>query len=126
MHKPTLLIVEDDILIAMDAAGQAEQAGYAVLVAHSVADARRIMLMEEIDGAILDFELPDGVITPVAHALREAGLPYSIVSATSCEAIEKTGLTQPPLVAKPADYLRVIANLMRDKPAATGPARLAG
>ena len=126
MHKPTLLIVEDDILDAMGVAENAERAGYAVVVAHSVAEAQRILLVEEIDGAILDFNLGDGVITPVAHALHEAGLPYSIVSGATLGEVERTGPANPPLVSKPADYLRVIANLMRDRPAVHGIARLAG
>ena len=113
MTKPTLLIVEDDPLIALDAAGQAEAAGYSTIVASSVAEAQRILALEHVDAAVLDFMLPDGVVTPVAHALREAHLPYAIVSGTSVADIEKTGLLNPPVTAKPADYLRVIANLMR-------------
>ena len=58
MTKPTLLIVEDDPLIALDAAGQAEAAGYATIVASSVAEAQRIIALEHVDAAVLDFMLP--------------------------------------------------------------------
>ena len=116
MHKPTLLIVEDDAWLAMDAATQAEAAGYAVILAQSVAEAQRILLLEDVDGAILDFNLPDGVVTPVAHALRAAGL----------DTIEQTGLENPPLLAKPVDYLKAMALLMRDGEAPQRARRLAG
>lgn len=126
MHKPTLLIVEDDAWLAMDAATQAEAAGYAVILAQSVAEAQRILLLEDVDGAILDFNLPDGVVTPVAHALRAAGLPFFLVSGASPDAIEQTGLDNPPLLAKPVDYLKAVALLMRDGEAPKRPQRLAG
>ena len=115
MSRPTLLIVEDDPLLALDAAAQAERAGYQTIMTASVADAQRVLALEDIDAALLDFLLSDGVVTPVAHALREAGLPYAIVSGSSMAEIEQTGLLNPPLMAKPADYLRVISNLMRDE-----------
>ncbi|MAW89060.1 MAG: response regulator [Phyllobacteriaceae bacterium] len=126
MHKPTLLIVEDDAWLAMDAATQAEAAGYAVILAQSVAEAQRILLLEDVDGAILDFNLPDGVVTPVAHALRAAGLPFFVVSGASLDAIEESGLTNPPLLAKPVDYLKAMALLMRSDEAPIRKPRLAG
>ncbi|MFP1630593.1 response regulator [Zhengella sp. ZM62] len=126
MHKPTLLIVEDDAWLAMDAATQAEAAGYAVILAQSVAEAQRILLLEDVDGAILDFNLPDGVVTPVAHALRTAGLPFFVVSGASLDAIEESGLDNPPLLAKPVDYLKAMALLMRSDEAPVRKPRLAG
>lgn len=114
MHKPVMLIVEDDIFIALEAAMRAEEAGYAVIAARSVKSAQRVMETETIDAAIVDFNLPDGFITPVVEALKARGLPYSLVSGENIAKIEAAGIANPPLVAKPADYLRVIANLMAD------------
>ena len=49
--------------------------------AYSVFDALGLRDTQQFDGAVLDVELRDGVVFPVADRLAELGIPYLFVSA---------------------------------------------
>lgn len=81
-HSPTrILLVEDDLQLA----GFVEQAisdlGYEVVHAHSVLDALFQLEAGTFDLAVLDVELRDGVVFPVADKLAAANTPYLFASA---------------------------------------------
>ncbi|MSU89123.1 response regulator [Rhodobacteraceae bacterium 2CG4] len=66
-----ILIVEDEPFIALDIAYGVEQVGGTpVGPASTVAQALRILEREQVDGAIVDVDLPDGTIGPVLERLR--------------------------------------------------------
>ena len=66
----TILIVEDDVFISMDAADSVSRAGVNVVTAETVYDALDILEHEDISAAILDFHVRDGAVTPIVAVLR--------------------------------------------------------
>ncbi|TDB32515.1 response regulator [Stenotrophomonas sp. TEPEL] len=78
---PRLLLVEDQL----DLADLMEQAltdeGNEIAHANSVFEALGMLDTGHFDGAVLDVELRDGVVFPVADRLLELGIPYLFASA---------------------------------------------
>lgn len=107
----TILIVEDDPFIAMDAVDAATNAGVNVVTADSVSEALALIKREHISAAILDFQVSDGVITPVVLELRRNGIPFRVVSGSPMKELAENGIPETICTAKPADYRRVVANL---------------
>jgi DNA-binding response OmpR family regulator len=77
-----LLIVEDEMLIAMLVEQMAQDLGYDVVgPALTVDEALSLIQRETFDCAILDMNLGHGVSsTPVAEALRAKGVPFLFAS----------------------------------------------
>ncbi|RUX16216.1 response regulator [Mesorhizobium sp. M2A.F.Ca.ET.037.01.1.1] len=80
--QKTILIVEDEFIIAMDLKVMLERLGWRVLgpVAR-VAHALRLLEDELPTVALLDVNLGDHLVTPVAEALRGRGVPFAVASA---------------------------------------------
>ena len=79
--KPTVLIVEDEALIAMSIEIQLQDMGYRTLVVSSIEAATAALAQRAIDLAILDYKLRDGEkTTPVAEALHERRIPFVVCS----------------------------------------------
>lgn len=112
----TILIVEDDVFISMDAADAVSRAGVAVITTETVRDALEILDSEHISGAILDFQVKDGAVTPIVQKLRQAGIPFRIVSGSAIREIEANGIPEELCASKPADYRKVLTSLMRETP----------
>ena len=75
------LIAEDQVFIALDLALAVEDAGGTVVgPAASVENALALIKSKPVAAAILDVNLTDGDITPVAMCLLEAGIPIIIQS----------------------------------------------
>ncbi len=113
----TILIVEDDVFISMDAADAVARAGVNVITTETVRDALEILETEHISGAILDFMVKDGAVTPIVQKLRRNGIPFRIVSGSAIKEIEDKGIPPELCAAKPADYRQVLVSLMNDVPA---------
>jgi two-component SAPR family response regulator len=80
----TVLIVEDEFLIAMNLEAMLEQHGANILgPAATVTAALRLLETERPDIALLDVHLRDGLVTPVAEALRSMNIPYVLATAYS-------------------------------------------
>ena len=76
-----VLVAEDQIFIAMDLALAVEDAGGEVAgPVASVENALALIETRPITGAILDYNLTDGDITPVAMLLLDANIPIIIQS----------------------------------------------
>lgn len=72
-----LLVVEDEMLIAMTIEDVLSELGCVVVgPAGSVAKALEIVKGHEIDGAILDLNLKGEQALPVAEALKARGTPF--------------------------------------------------
>jgi CheY-like chemotaxis protein len=83
-----LLVVEDEFIIAIDLAQTLEDLGAEVVgPAGSVRDALDLVNREgdRLDGAVLDVNLRDRQVFPVADALAERGIPFAF--ATGYDAI---------------------------------------
>ena len=102
-----VLIVEDEALVAMDLARVLTQAGALVVgPAGNIEDALDLVSQEAFDRAILDVNLGGRMVTPVAAALADKGIPF----------VYLTGYHEPqvvygPVVHKPASLETLMAVL---------------
>ncbi|WP_018236921.1 response regulator [Ensifer sp. BR816] len=114
MHK-TVLIVEDEFLIAMDLKLLLERCGWRVLGPAATAEEAIRLLDEELPAvALLDVTLRDGSVTPVAKALRAQSVPFVVASAYSKpELVGGEILAGAANVGKPTEERRLLAVLER-------------
>jgi DNA-binding response OmpR family regulator len=112
MHN-TVLIVEDEFLIAIDLKLLLERRGWSVLGPATTVEEALGLLDDELPAvAILDVTLKDGSVTLVAEALRARNVPFVVASAYSRpELIGGDILAGAPNVGKPAEERRLITVL---------------
>ena len=73
----SILVVEDDYMIAQDVQEELEDAGAAVVgPVPSVGDALRLIGSEPIDAAVLDVNLGEERSFPIAEALEARAIPF--------------------------------------------------
>jgi DNA-binding response OmpR family regulator len=85
--------------------------GRVVGPACSVADALRILDAEHVSAAILDCQLPDSDVIPVARQLVEKGVPYVIHTGTAVPAELTLLRPEAPVLMKPIKAKHVLAIL---------------
>jgi DNA-binding response OmpR family regulator len=109
----TVLVVEDQFLIAMDLQLLLENRGWRVLgPAATVAEALRLLDDELPAVALLDVSLKDGTVTAVAEALRIRNVPFAVASAYGHpELIGGEVLAGAPTVGKPTEERELLAIL---------------
>lgn len=109
----TVLIVEDEFLIAMDLKETLEVHGWRVI--GPVATVREALLLLENElptVALLDVNLRNELVTPVAEALQSRGVPFVVASAYQRpEQFGATILASAPNVGKPTGERRLLAVL---------------
>lgn len=77
-----VLVVEDEFVIALDLAQTLRDLGCSVLgPAASVAEALALLSSARPDVALLDVHMEDGMVTPVARRLAQAGVPFVLTTA---------------------------------------------
>ncbi|MBM7115100.1 hypothetical protein [Archangium primigenium] len=107
-----LLVVEDEYLVVLELAEELERRGATML--GPVPDVRRALRLLEgtarLDGALLDIRLWDGLVYPVAEALRARAIPFVFVSGFEPEFIPER-FRDVPLCTKPLDLDTVAAAL---------------
>jgi ActR/RegA family two-component response regulator len=109
-----ILIVEDDPFVAMDLAVAIENFdGRPVGPVASVAEGLRLVVAEPIEAAILDANLVDRDVTPLALLLIERSVPFVIHSGTGIP--PELAKHHPDLVSvmKPARSTEVLAALLQ-------------
>lgn len=108
---PSVLIVEDDFLIAEDHRSVIEDMGWTVIgPAHNVAEALELLADLSPSIAVLDFQLGQEVVTPVALVLQSRNIPF----------VAASGVTD--MVAIGGEVFRDVPNLGK----MLDPARLSG
>ena len=75
-----ILVVEDEMMIAMMLEEMLTDFGCSVIKAARIAKAVPLAATEPIDGAILDLNLAGEPVYAVAHELRRRGIPFAFVS----------------------------------------------
>ncbi|MEP2236600.1 MAG: HWE histidine kinase domain-containing protein [Alteripontixanthobacter sp.] len=97
-----ILLVEDNMIIALDAEDMLTEQGAAhVHLASSIGAAMKIIESEQVDCAMLDFNLGSETSEPIADALIQKGIPFILASGYGGgESIPKK-LADIPLVTKP-------------------------
>ena len=74
--KPCILIVEDEMLVAMMLEDRLEMLGYTVLKAARLARGLDLAESEAIDVALLDINLAGEESFPIAEILRRRSIPF--------------------------------------------------
>lgn len=108
----TLLIVEDEPLLAMQLSESLKDYGWSVLgVAGSVEDANRILADKaRPDAAILDVDLGGSPVFPLARSLRRSGIPF--LFCTGYEDLDYSSeFSSCTAVRKPATVLQIVRAL---------------
>jgi len=101
VHIPRVLIVEDEVLVAMDLAGVLQRHGYVVVgLAGSVTEALALVRKEEFDIALLDVNLGSKTVEPVANRLAERAIPFGLVTAYPSHILPQS-LRRRPCITKP-------------------------
>jgi CheY-like chemotaxis protein len=76
-----ILVVEDEVLIAMDTKAMLEAAGCVVLgPAANIRDALAIIAGEQIDGVVLDVNLSGQLAFPISDALIARNIPFVVAT----------------------------------------------
>jgi DNA-binding response OmpR family regulator len=76
-----VLIVEDELLIALELQTVLEAHGFDVLgPAQRCDDAQRLVANDTVDAVLLDFFLEDGEAQPLANLLHEKAIPFALCS----------------------------------------------
>jgi DNA-binding NtrC family response regulator len=78
----TLLVVEDEFLIALDAQRILEEAGAGtVLLANSIADVRKLLIDgPRIDAAVLDLKLGEEDASPLMEEFAHRKIPFLVTT----------------------------------------------
>lgn len=126
MESPTLLgrsilIVEDEPLIALDIAQAFEDAGAEIVVTSTLHHALVLVEHDGLSGAVLDHALHDGDSSPLCQRLDQRRLPFVIYSGLGkLHGACAKGVQ----VAKPEDpkaLVVIIANLISGATPSHGP-----
>lgn len=122
LDNASVLIVEDELFIAMDLAEAVLARGGTVLgPAPSVSHALVILQTETPDAAVLDAMLPDDDVSPISLILSEGRVPFVVYTGTTSPADVGEGLRPPTVLQKPMPSDTVIdfleAEMLRPKAA---------
>ena len=97
-----VLIVEDELLVAMELERLLRDAGCTILgPAPTVDRALALIRADPPDLGLLDVNLGGRWVTPVAEALAARGLPFVLVTSYEPGALGAPLLAEAPLVGKP-------------------------
>jgi DNA-binding response OmpR family regulator len=108
----TILVVEDEPLIALDIANGFQRAGATVSVARSLADARTLIEHSGICAAILDFGLRDGNASELCVRLNQKHVPFVLHSGYAYTGLACTPDAVVPKPATPDALVEVITQLL--------------
>lgn len=97
-----LLIIEDEIMVAMDMERTLATAGYLIVgVASTVAAALRILKESPIDLAVLDVNLGGESVLPLAERLRADKIPFLFLSGYARDHVLRGEFQELPCLEKP-------------------------
>jgi DNA-binding response OmpR family regulator len=106
----TVLVVEDEIELSRLFVEVITHAGYIAVPTYSLTDALGALSHQHFDAAVLDIELRDGTVFPVADRLAELGTPFLFASAVYSQMVP-TRHRDVPFVAKPFRIEELLAGV---------------
>jgi len=107
-----ILLVEDQMLIAMDVEAMLNERGYeTVITTNSAEDAHRLIKAHKPDLAILDVNLGGGTSIRVAEELKRLGVPFIFATGYGDAGMVPESLREMPIVKKPYDIGAVLQAL---------------
>lgn len=115
MDGLTVLVVEDEFLIALDAQRVIEDAGAGtVLLANSTGDVRKLLADgSRIDASILDLKLGEEDATPLMEEFARRNIPFLVT--TGLDASVPAGVRILPKPYRDAEFIDAILELVHRK-----------
>lgn len=101
LEDDTVLLVEDSMLIALDAEDQLRELGAGNVVLAASLDAAMRAVEDGVTLAMLDFNLGDETSLPIAERLREDGVPFFFASGYGAGDVIPAEFASVPVVTKP-------------------------
>lgn len=80
LQNASILVVEDEPLIALDISAAFEGSGAQLTTTNSLKHAKLLVEHDGLSAAILDHALPDGDSTSICERLKERGIPFMMYS----------------------------------------------
>jgi CheY-like chemotaxis protein len=77
----TILVIEDETLIALDIVATCERAGATTLCPQTHVEAERLIEAHDLSAAVVDFRLWDDNANALCDRLRQRGIPFVMHSA---------------------------------------------
>jgi DNA-binding response OmpR family regulator len=114
-----VLIVEDEMMIAMMMQDMLEEIGCEVIGPANRVDAALALADAEIDVALLDVNLAGELVYPVADRLRARGIPIIFLTGYGNIGIDPR-YREAPVLSKPFDLTALEAVLVKLKPPGSG------
>lgn len=109
-----ILVVEDEPLIAFDLADMLQDEGAEVVgPAFDLATGEALVRENSLDAALLDIDLGDALVWPIAELLMQHGTPFAFVSARCTADQVPPAFHHSECVMKPAMREKVFASLGR-------------
>jgi DNA-binding NtrC family response regulator len=110
----SILLVEDEPLIALDIAQAFKRVGATVVPARSLADAKRLVEQDDLSAAVVDFGLGDGDADALCARLNERAVPFVLHSGYSHVDNAYSSHVVVPKPAKPATLIDAVSRLLSD------------
>jgi DNA-binding response OmpR family regulator len=108
----TVLVVEDDLLLAMDLEAALVEAGAIVVdVCRTLDDAMMRGEADDFAVAVLDFSLGPDPVTPFARRLARRGIPFILHTGMLCGEPSLLEWKDYPVLEKPASSHRLVSAL---------------
>jgi CheY-like chemotaxis protein len=118
--KPVILVVEDEVLIALDLVDHLETAGYGVAGPYlTVAHALEYLHSDApCDGAVIDINLGQETAEPVARTLAAKAIPFVVLSGYAVSQQEAAFASAPRLhkPMRPKDLMSTLHKLIAAAP----------
>jgi DNA-binding response OmpR family regulator len=119
-NHPKILVVEDEPLVALELAERLQAIGCSVLgPAITLKMASSLLDSETPTAALLDFNILGESVTPIAERLKQAEVPFAVVTSYALQAADDEALQSAPIINKPltlADIERTLRSLLSSWP----------
>lgn len=104
-----VLIVEDELLVAMELQALLDRSGWEVVgLAPSLDRALGLLGREDPDVALLDVNLKGERVTPVVRQLKKRGIPFILITGYSRHQLSEPDLSDAPCVQKPVNHRELL------------------
>lgn len=112
LHGRRILVVEDEMLVAMEIESLLETHGCIVIgPAPTVRQACDLLSAGDLDAALLDLNLGGEPATPVARELRARSVPFVVVSGYGGSQRKAPEIADAVQVEKPFDHTTLLRSL---------------
>lgn len=112
--RPPILVVEDELVLALELESALDDAGYAVIgPAATLRDAAALLRAARPAAALLDVNIQGHPVVPLARRLVAAGVPFALHTAYAADHLAAPILRGAPLLPKPLDQA-ALRRVLRD------------